>query len=234
MGFGTFLVCFLVFCAIVLVCYGLFYAPILQEKREAFLKENFPVITKEIDFKNGVKVLIDDENGLIAIFAYFTEPFTLKKIPYKKLINFELATDSKQTLIQGKGMSSATGAVVGTLAFGPLGCIAGSVVGASAGNKKIIEKGKTIHVNLHIDDLENPLVVIDCYFAALPYETCLANAKELIAVLDTIKHRTNKKPQSSEEEKSSLSDLEKLAELRDKGIITEEEFQAKKKQILGL
>jgi len=31
-----------------------------------------------------------------------------------------------------------------------------------------------------------------------------------------------------------LSELEKLGELRDKGIITEEEFQAKKKQLLGL
>ena len=30
------------------------------------------------------------------------------------------------------------------------------------------------------------------------------------------------------------NELEKLAELKDKGIITEEEFQAKKKQILGL
>ena len=39
------------------------------------------------------------------------------------------------------------------------------------------------------------------------------------------------KPESSS---SHLNDLEKLAELRDKGIITEEEFNAKKKQILGL
>lgn len=31
-----------------------------------------------------------------------------------------------------------------------------------------------------------------------------------------------------------LNDLEKLAELKDKGIITEEEFQQKKKQLLGL
>ena len=31
-----------------------------------------------------------------------------------------------------------------------------------------------------------------------------------------------------------LSELEKLGELREKGIITEEEFQAKKKQLLGL
>jgi hypothetical protein len=33
---------------------------------------------------------------------------------------------------------------------------------------------------------------------------------------------------------SSLEDLEKLAALKDKGIITEEEFQAKKRQILGI
>jgi predicted Zn-dependent peptidase len=31
-----------------------------------------------------------------------------------------------------------------------------------------------------------------------------------------------------------MDELEKLAELKDKGIITEEEFEAKKKQILGL
>ena len=33
---------------------------------------------------------------------------------------------------------------------------------------------------------------------------------------------------------NNLEDLEKLAELKEKGIISEEEFQAKKKQILGL
>jgi hypothetical protein len=35
-------------------------------------------------------------------------------------------------------------------------------------------------------------------------------------------------------EASYLEELEKLGELRDKGIITEEEFEAKKKQLLGL
>ena len=32
----------------------------------------------------------------------------------------------------------------------------------------------------------------------------------------------------------SLDDLEKLAELRDRGIVTEEEFEAKKRQLLGI
>jgi hypothetical protein len=35
-------------------------------------------------------------------------------------------------------------------------------------------------------------------------------------------------------EESYLNELEKLADLRDRGIITEEEFEAKKRQLLGL
>lgn len=39
---------------------------------------------------------------------------------------------------------------------------------------------------------------------------------------------------SNTPQNNPLNDLEKLAELKDKGIITDEEFQQKKKQILGL
>jgi cytochrome c-type biogenesis protein CcmH/NrfG len=42
-----------------------------------------------------------------------------------------------------------------------------------------------------------------------------------------------KQPASASEE-SYLEELEKLGELRDKGIITDEEFEAKKKELLGL
>lgn len=39
---------------------------------------------------------------------------------------------------------------------------------------------------------------------------------------------------SNKPQHNPINDLEKLAELKDKGIITEEEFNQKKKQILGL
>ena len=41
-------------------------------------------------------------------------------------------------------------------------------------------------------------------------------------------------PASNTQSSSSIADLEKLAELRDKGIINQSEFDQKKKQILGL
>jgi membrane protease subunit (stomatin/prohibitin family) len=39
---------------------------------------------------------------------------------------------------------------------------------------------------------------------------------------------------AAEPEPEYMAELEKLAQLKDQGIITEEEFQAKKQQILGL
>ena len=41
-------------------------------------------------------------------------------------------------------------------------------------------------------------------------------------------------PPAAEPEPSYLDELERLAGLRDKGIISDEEFEAKKKQLLGL
>jgi hypothetical protein len=57
-----------------------------------------------------------------------------------------------------------------------------------------------------------------------------AKAKEIIETRVQQPHNSASLPKSA----SSLDDLEKLAALKEKGIITEEEFQAKKKQILGL
>ncbi|HYT44937.1 MAG TPA: SHOCT domain-containing protein [Methylomirabilota bacterium] len=49
-----------------------------------------------------------------------------------------------------------------------------------------------------------------------------------------IEERVTQIRQGTNTESSNLTELEKLAELRDKGIITEAEFQQKKKQLLGL
>jgi len=49
-----------------------------------------------------------------------------------------------------------------------------------------------------------------------------------------IEERILKSRNSGFQKNSEIDDLEKLANLRDKGVISEDEFQQKKKQILGL
>ncbi len=51
---------------------------------------------------------------------------------------------------------------------------------------------------------------------------------------DEIKELIERKISQPESSTSGVSDLEKLADLKAKGIITEEEFSLKKKQILGI
>jgi hypothetical protein len=63
------------------------------------------------------------------------------------------------------------------------------------------------------------------------------NQEDFIEIKNTIEEQVFQfQNQDKKNDKTSLSinDLEKLAKLKDEGIITEEEFQAKKRQILGI
>ena len=57
--------------------------------------------------------------------------------------------------------------------------------------------------------------------------------KDFEEIKDMIEDKISE-PQKGKDSGSGIEDLEKLAELKEKGIITEEEFAQKKKQILGL
>jgi len=59
-------------------------------------------------------------------------------------------------------------------------------------------------------------------------------AKPAVAATPAPAPAAQAKPAASSGLGSVLEDIEKLASLRDKGILTEAEFQAKKKQLLGL
>ncbi len=67
-------------------------------------------------------------------------------------------------------------------------------------------------------------------------KSCLSCGTEIlimqIFLINVVMHLN--KGSNSITKVNNLEDLEKLAELKEKGIITEEEFQAKKEQILGL
>lgn len=73
------------------------------------------------------------------------------------------------------------------------------------------------------------------WFAAITDENTITFNKKQQIKFEEIKSEVEKMiSQPMQDKPSELDDLEKLAELRNKGIITEEEFNAKKKQILGL
>ena len=165
----------------------------------------------------------------------------IKILPYDSLLDFEIVENGK-TIIQGRAGSALIG---GTL-FGGIGAI----VGASR-SKTINTNCTNLSIKLNINDIDHPLIV----FALLnkmvektstEYKNAYQKALEFEAILKII--LTNGKSsqpvkavivsdKSKNLDKHTISDKEKLQELKeilDDGLITQEDFEQKKKQILGL
>lgn len=66
-------------------------------------------------------------------------------------------------------------------------------------------------------------------FALQPFVTAVNKAREALK-----NNNQQIKVEKNDESNDYIKELEKLAELKEKGIITEEEFLSKKKQLLGL
>ncbi|SKA09986.1 Short C-terminal domain-containing protein [Cetobacterium ceti] len=66
-------------------------------------------------------------------------------------------------------------------------------------------------------------------YSLQPFVTAVNNAKEALK-----KSSTTHVVHHEEKKEDFIAQLEKLAELRERGIVTQEEFEAKKKQILNL
>ena len=76
----------------------------------------------------------------------------------------------------------------------------------------------------------NMTITADLNMVLAPQSQVLMNQAKLTEFMDLVKSFAPNPAANN----TGLNDLEKLADLRDKGIITPADFEAKKKQILGL
>ena len=65
------------------------------------------------------------------------------------------------------------------------------------------------------------------------YDECLKMKNEILSYMDSLSN-SNQVQSASSQSVSAADEIKKLADLRDTGILTDEEFEAKKKQLLGL
>ena len=90
--------------------------------------------------------------------------------------------------------------------------------------------GKFIIKAAFTDGAANLTVTADLNMVLASQSQVLMNQAKLTEFMDLVKSFAPNPAAGN----SGLNDLEKLADLRDKGIITPADFEAKKKQILGL
>lgn len=147
---------------------------------------------------------------------------------YEDILSFELLEDGE--MITSGGLGSAV--LGGT----------GAIVGAVIGKKKSKPVCISLSLKITINDQQNPVEYIE--FISSPakkngfgYKFAFENAQKCLSMLEIICNDVKSKANEPDPKVMTLSaadEILKFKNLLDAGIITQDEFELKKKQLLGL
>lgn len=145
---------------------------------------------------------------------------------YSDIVDFELIQNGSSVVKGGLGS-----AVMGGALFGGVGAVVGSVVG----KKKAVEEINEFRIKIVINDMLIP----EAYINFIPngklksnsflFKAASISAQETLSLLTLITSSKN----SSENTVSAADEIRKFKELLDEGIISQEEFDRKKAQLLN-
>lgn len=157
---------------------------------------------------------------------------------FNELVEFELLEDDSHVTSGGLGRS-----LVGAVTFGPAGAIVGSVTGKKK-TKKTIE---SLLIRVTVNDIDNPIIILPIITkktktSSKEYNRAFNLSQKIVSTLNVIANNKEEVIQKVEEinddssivENDLYEEVKKLKELLDLDIISEEEFEIKKKEILGL
>ncbi|WP_293738965.1 SHOCT domain-containing protein [uncultured Parabacteroides sp.] len=248
-------VAIIVFIFIAVFIIGLIMASYNNKKIEE-RKESFASKIKDTDsFRptrtiNGVDNLyqfsIDNTNKKV---LYLTENSKII-FEYSKIISAQLIEDN--TIISSKSaLRTAGGAILGGAIAGGAGMIVGGLSGDTTTNKKV----SCVKVVIGLRDIDHPSLEINCFNArtmtverkkeisinsmeGYKYKQGLSDAKNIISLLsviiDEVSNGSDKTKEQERIDPSSIIDqLTKLAELKEKGLLTDEEFSCQKTILLS-
>lgn len=180
-------------------------------------------------YQIGQLIWFDDTHN------WFSFPST--KVPgnyifkYDELIDFNVIEDG-QTISKG----SLGKALVGGAVFGVAGAIAGGM------SKKTKDVCNLLSVTVMTTNYDRPTVQLvlipgETLKSGIVYNTARQNAEKIAAKLTSIleqKGQSITPATATATAFSSADEIKKFKELLDLGVLTQEEFDAKKKELLGL
>jgi len=209
-----------------------------MEDRQATLGYNF---TREIKPQDNFYTfgISEVDRKVVVIF-----PDKEHVLNYEDILGVDVVVDGNMVA------SRSLGKLIGASALG-------GVVGAMAVNQKISKKVSDIHVDIHTRNLSNPNIRLqvlntetELFRGYLDSANEIANLVKI--VIDKVEQEERAKAKSNSTESTTsvesqavssipnassnliAEELEKLATLKEKGILSEVEFNAQKKKLLNL
>ena len=197
--------------------------------------------SQQIMSNNGdTGLAIDEERKKVVLLISGVEEVNLKPISYRDLLSSEIFEDGETVTRTARG-SQIGGALIGGLAFGGVG----AVIGGLSGKTRSSEKVKKIDLRIMINDTKNPyhdlnFMDVESKKNSMMYKSAMEQARHwhgLITVLIKIADNEDALQKSDESEKKGkvllTDELTKLGVLRDKGILSDEEFIVQKNKLLS-
>ena len=212
------------------------YVKMVNSKKPSRKEQEYIDRTNGNFAENGFKVSHAFTNSFPQIYIDNTNKkwavvLDMSSIPhyydYKDILQFELFEDGN-SVIKGRAGS----AVVGDLTFGTIG----GIVGGSM-SRKMNSFVTSIQVIITVNDMDFPKIVINILAngraqrGSFIYKKLIDYAKLITSTLANMQAQV----QNSEHNDvvSSADEIKKYKELLDSGAITQEEYDTKKKQLLG-
>ncbi|MDD2724342.1 MAG: SHOCT domain-containing protein [Methylovulum sp.] len=188
-----------------------------------------------LDRKTGIA--IDEPRTKVCIVKRNGNLLVHRVISYEDILSSELYKDG-EIILKTVRSSQISGAVVGGLLLGGVG----TVIGGLSGNKIQKNNTQTIILRVVVNDPTDPL--LDVYFLNYEidnnseyYKLLLEDARQWQARMDILIKRAEREDAAlRRNETSSVSlpdELRKLAELKNNGVLTDEEFNTLKEKILN-
>lgn len=218
-----------------------------NEATEQLIKKEDFQISKTVQLLDGKELYLDDINKkwLLKTSRIDTRP---KIYSYDDLLEFEITQDGgsiAKGVTKGKTSGKTGRAIIGGVLFGPIGAIVGASgkkTSKSTTVTKTVETCTSLQVHIRVADINQPEITFSFIHSEVPvtsslYTNALYLARNLAATLAYI--QSGKSIEVIEKQVEAHSDspsdeLKNFFDLKEAGIITEEEFEAKKKQLLGL
>lgn len=211
---------------------------------------DFQVSNKITGVNNSYIFVVDEINKKI---IFITEENHIRTIKFEDIISVELLENnsiiSKKSTLRILGGGLIGGAVAGG---------AGAVVGGLSGSSKNKKMVSTVSIKILLKNIHNPNLVIKCFDSKTMlvegkkevdvskcnvnyiYEACISQAnriKDIVSVIIELNDEKYATEQISESDGNNMTisdEIEKLHKLKEKGIISEEEFTNQKRKLLNL
>lgn len=199
-------------------------AKIEKANRKAENEKMLEYFKNHSDYKVG-DMYFDDKHGKLFIKKSFTMNRSQAVYNYDELISYTPIFEGGKI----KKHHGITRAIVGGVLAGPVG----AVVGAGTGGKEF-DTIKRLGFILHLTDNRSQnymLMISESKSDSFLTKSAMEDYNNIAAKLDQIISSNAQEPTSSS---SNADELRKFKGLLDDGIITQEEFDAKKKELLGV